>query len=171
MPRHSQPSPQTHNNCGDERPLELELANSPFRTSSATPVPVDGDFRAPAMRSTGFKTDLIPQPARVPVQIQEGCRLGRNFPQSQGGPRGRFGFAGRGLLWDGETPPTSFSSFLRPDAGRASLLAAGGMSSPRAEPREGLGCSSLRSEGRKNVLGRKRERERKKKEMGREKSG
>ena len=35
------------------------------------------------------------------------------------------------------------------------MLAAGGMSSPRAEPWEGSGCSSLRSEGRKNVLGKK----------------
>lgn len=46
--------------------LQLGLANSLFRTGSATPVPANGDFRAPAMRSTGFKTDLIPQPARVP---------------------------------------------------------------------------------------------------------
>lgn len=94
--------------------LQPELANSPLRTGSATPVPADGDFRAAAMRSTGFKTDLIPQSARVPPPNPRGLS---ELSPVLGWPRGRFGFAGRGLLWAGETPPTSFSSFLRPMQG------------------------------------------------------
>ncbi|XP_061291553.1 splicing factor, proline- and glutamine-rich-like [Bos javanicus] len=73
-PRHRTTTAETRGH------LQLGLANSLFRTGSATPVPADGDFRAPAMRSTGFKTDLIPQPARVPPPNPRGLR--RNFPQS-----------------------------------------------------------------------------------------
>lgn len=110
-------APRHRTTAGREGHLQPGLANSRFRTGSATRVPADRHFRAPAVRSTGFKTDLIPQPARLPSANPRGLRLRRNFPQCWDGPRGSCGFAGRGLLWAGETPPTSFSSFLRPTQG------------------------------------------------------
>lgn len=105
------------------------LAHSGFRSGSAARVPAEPPGCA---RSAGFKTDPVPLPARVPPppQIRGGGRLRRNFSQSGVGHPGRLGFAERGSLWTGETPPTSFSSLLRPTP-RAPSLAAGGMGSPK----------------------------------------
>lgn len=98
---HSTRSPHARHRttAGRKSHLQPGLANSRFRTGSATRVPGDSDFQDPAIRSTGFKIDLIPQQRGCLLQIQEGCRLRRNFPQCWDGPRGRFGFAGRGLMW------------------------------------------------------------------------
>lgn len=52
--------------AGKRDHLQPGLENSRFGAGSATRAPADGDFRAPAMRSAGFKTDIIPQPARAP---------------------------------------------------------------------------------------------------------
>lgn len=110
--------------------LQLGLANSPFRTGSATPVPADGDFRDPAMRSTGFKTDLIPQPARMPPpKSKRAVGSEGTFPSLGMAPLRRLGFAGRGLTAGWRKPSDKFSFFSSPDAGRASSPAAGGMRS------------------------------------------
>lgn len=114
--------------AGCKRYGQPGLANSLFHTGSATGVPADGDFPAPAMRSTGFKTDLIPQPARVPPNPRELsapkelCRLGM-------APVGGLGL-GKGVTVGWRNPSDKFFFFSSPDAGRASFLAAGGMGSP-----------------------------------------
>lgn len=52
------------------------------------------------------------------MQIQEGAEHRRNFPRLRTGSGGWLGFAGEGgLVEAGETPPTSFSSLLRPTLG------------------------------------------------------
>ena len=87
--RHSTRSPHPgHRPATAERKghLQLGLANSPFRTGSATPVPADGDFRDPALRSTGFKTDLIPQPARVPPPNPRGLSARKQLSPVLGWP-------------------------------------------------------------------------------------
>lgn len=118
--------------AGWKRYGQPELSNSLFHTGSATRVPADGDFLAPAMRSTGFKTDLIPQPARVPpAKSKRTVGSEGTFP-SWDGPGGRFRFVGRGLLWVGETPPTSFSSFLRPMLGARPSWQPEGWAAPKS---------------------------------------
>lgn len=54
--------------AGRKSHLHPGLANSGLHPSrsSATRAPADGECRVPALRSAGFKTDLIPQPAWVP---------------------------------------------------------------------------------------------------------
>lgn len=110
--------------------LQLGLANSLFRTGSATPVPANGDFRAPAMRSTGFKTDLIPQPARVPPPNPRGLLARKELSRLGMAPPRRLRFAGRGLTAGWRKPSDKFFFFSSPEAGRASSPAAGGMRNP-----------------------------------------
>lgn len=82
------------------------------------------------MRSTGFKTDLIPQPARVPPSNPRKQSALNELSLVLGWPRGRFGFAG-GVTVDWRNPSDKFFFFSPPDAGRVSFLAAGGMESPK----------------------------------------
>lgn len=63
----------------EERSLAAGPANSRVLTSSATRAPEDYDFRALATRSTGFKTDLIPQPAPVPCRSKREPSTGGTF--------------------------------------------------------------------------------------------
>lgn len=65
---------------GEERSLAAGPANSRVLTSSATRAPEDGDFRALATRSTGFKTDLIPQPAPVSCRSKRALSTEGTFP-------------------------------------------------------------------------------------------
>lgn len=90
--------------CGEERSLAVGPANSRVLTGSVTRAPTNGDFRAPATRSTGFKTDLIPLAAPVRFQIQEGAEHRRNFPRLRAGPGGRLGLAREGGSWRLEKP-------------------------------------------------------------------
>lgn len=131
--------------------MQPGLANSRFRTGSATRVPADGDFRAPAMRSTGFKTDLIPQPAWVPPPNPRGLLARKELSPVLGRPSREAWVYGKGVTVDWRNPSDKFFFFSSPDAERASFLAAEGMDGqPQiAEPWEGSGCSSLRSQARK----------------------
>lgn len=64
----------------EERSLAAGPANSRVLTSSATRSSEDYDFRALATRSTGFKTDLIPQLAPVPCRSKWELSTGGTFP-------------------------------------------------------------------------------------------
>lgn len=93
----SQPPAETESTkCREERSLAVGPANSRVLAGNATRAPTDRDFPAPATRSTGFKTDLIPLAAPVPFQIQEGAEHRRNFPRLRTGPGGRLVFPREG---------------------------------------------------------------------------
>lgn len=129
--------------CGEERSLAAGLANSRVLVSSATRAPGDGDFRAPATRSTGFKTDLIPQPAPVPCRSKRALSTGGTFPDLGLAPAGCWGSrekGGGGVSGGWRNPSDKFFFFALPNAGRASSRAAGGMGSPgeKSPGRSGL---------------------------------
>lgn len=98
------PSRDRINQVREERSLAVGPANSRVLAGSATRAPTDGDFRTPATRSTGFKTDLIPLAAPVLFQIQEGAEHQRNFPRLMTGPGGRLVFPREGGWWRLEKP-------------------------------------------------------------------
>lgn len=115
--------------AGRKGHLQPGLANSRFRTGSATGVPGDSDFRAPAIRSTGFKTDLIPQPARLPSPNPRGLSAQKELSPMLGRPPWEVWVCGKGVNVGWRNPSDKFFFFSSPDAGRASFLAAGGMGS------------------------------------------
>lgn len=104
------------------------LANSGFRTRSATRVPSEPPRCAPL----GSKQIQFHSRRGCLLQMQESSRIRRNFSRSWAGHRGRCGFAGRGCLWTGETPPTSFSSFLRPTPGARPFWPPEGWAAPKS---------------------------------------
>lgn len=133
--------------CGEQRSLGVGPANSGVLAGNATRAPTDGDFRAPATRSTGFKTDLIPLAAPVP------CGSRSKKAPSTGGTFPDLGLAPAGGWCSGEkeareTPPTSFSSLLRPRlSARPRRQPEGWAELGRVEPEEGPAAVSRRGVG------------------------
>lgn len=124
-PRHRTPT------AGRKGHLQPGLANSRFRTGSATRVPADSDFRAPAICSTGFKIDLIPQPARLPPPNPRGLSAHKELSPVLGWPWREVWVCGKGVNVGWRNPSDKFFFFSSPYAGRASFLAARGMGSSK----------------------------------------
>lgn len=86
------------------------------------------------------------------MQIQEGAEHQRNFPRLRTGAGGWLGFVGGGgggLGESGETPPTSFSSLLRPTLGER----------PHGQRRDGQPRREEPGKVRAAVIRRERQRE------------
>lgn len=158
LPEHSQPSPQTQiNNCGEERPLaagdrKLSVPHrqrQPAARRQWLPSPRDA-LHWVQNRSNSTASAVASSRSKRAVG-SEGT-----FPSLGMAFAGGLGFARRGLLWAGETPPTSFSSFFARRRARV-LSRSRRDGQPRgAEPWEGSGCSRLRSEARKNMFKKKK---------------
>lgn len=103
--------------AGRKGHLQPGLANSRFRTGSDTRVPADSDFRAPAIRSTGFKIDLIPQPARLPSPNPRGLLAQKELSPVLGWPRREVWVCGKGINVGWRNPSDKFFFFLRPTQG------------------------------------------------------
>ncbi|EPQ07555.1 hypothetical protein D623_10029552 [Myotis brandtii] len=83
------------------------------------------------MRSTGFKTDPIPQPARVPPPKAREQSDPKELFAILGWPPREVWVCGERVTVDWRNPSDKFVFFSSPDARRASFLAAGGMGSPK----------------------------------------
>lgn len=82
------------------------------------------------MRSTGFKTDLIPQPARLPPPDPRGLSVRKELSPVLGWPSREVWVLREGGYCGLAKPLRQVFLLSSPDAGRASFLAAGGMGSP-----------------------------------------
>jgi hypothetical protein len=110
------------------------------------------------MRSTGFKTDLIPQSALAPCSKRRGLSAEGTF-QPWDGLGGRLGFVKGGY---GKLAKPLGQVFLLCFARRWErvLSVSGRDGQPqRAEPLEGSGCGSLRSKAREKKKKKKRKKE------------
>lgn len=134
--------------AGCKRYEQPELANSLFHTGSATGVPADGDFLAPAMRSTGFKTDLIPQPARVPPNPRE-LSAPKELSRLGMAPVGGLGLWEGGYCGLAKPLRQVFLLFFARCWARVLPGSRRDGQPQRAELWEGSGCGSLRSEARR----------------------
>lgn len=118
------------------------------------------------MRSTGFKTDPVPQPARVPPpDAREQSDPKELFP-ILGWPPREVWVCGEGVTVDWRNPSDKFFFFSSPDAGRASFLAAGGMGSPKElspgkaqaaallDPKSGRKCCFFKKRKKNKEIGR-----------------
>ena len=129
FPQHSQSSPQTQNNCGDERPLAAGA----------------GKLSVPhRQRHPGARRRWLPSPSDALHWVQNRSNSTASAGASSKSKRARkelspvlgwpplrrLRFAGRGLTAGWRKPSDKFFFFSSPDAGRASSPAAGGMRSP-----------------------------------------
>lgn len=135
--------------AGWKRYGQPELSNSLFHTGSATRVPTDGDFLAPAMRSTGFKTDLIPQPARVPPPNPRELSAPKELSRLGMAPVGGVGLWEGGYCGLAKPLRQVFLLFFAQCWARVLPGSRRDGQPQRAEPWEGSGCCSLRSEARR----------------------
>lgn len=152
--------------AGKRDHLQPGLENSRFGAGSATRAPADGDFRAPAMRSAGFKTDIIPQPARAPPPNPRGLSAPEQLSRLAMSLAGGLGL--REGAFCGLAKPLRQVFLLSFARRRARVLfATRGLGSPKELSPRKAQAAALRSKARgkkkKTLKKKKKKRKRKKK--------